>query len=489
MFLHQCSRVNGKKAGSAMRVASLVHRLRQHLRNLRDAEDGNVAIIFTIALLPIIGLTGAAIDYSRASSVRAAMQAALDATALAMSKDAATLTSAQLNTKASQYFAAAFNRPEAGSVTISAAYSTSGGSSVTVTGAGEIKTTMLGVMGINSIPIGSTAKTAWGMGKLRVALVLDNSGSMADGGRMTALKTATKDLLTTLENAAASPGDVRVAIVPFNENVNVGASNYNQPWIDWTAWDAANASSSSTFSGSICFNGQLWTVNGSSWSYGGTCTTSAGICYNGTLWKYNGSTFYTEGSCGNASHSTWNGCVMDRDQDYDVQNTTPTSDKTTKFPAEQSIPCPSSIMALNYNWTSLKIKVDAMVPAGYTNQPIGLVWGWHALTPSLPMNAPANDNKTQEYIILLSDGNNTRNRFYNGSDAEEKINARQKKVCDNIKAAGIQIYSVLLIEGNESVMKDCASKPEMFFKLTSTNQVVSAFSKIGTNMAKLRLTK
>jgi uncharacterized protein YegL len=294
----------------------------------------------------------------------------------------------------------------------------------------------------------------WGIGKLRVALVLDVSGSMADGGRMTALKAATKDLLTTLQNAASTPGDVQVAIVPFNKNVNVGPGNYTASWIDWTDWNSKNG------------------------SYG------SGFCFGEWCWE-NGN--WVKKAWVPANHNTWDGCVMDRDQDHDVLNTPPAvANKPTLFPAQQYSKCPESIMALSYNWTALKSKVDAFQPVGNTNQPIGLAWGWMALSQGAPLNAPVADDTTQHFIILLSDGENTEDRWYSN---ENDINARQTKICDNIKAAKIQIYSVLLIDGNESLMKSCASKSDMFFKLTSANQVVSAFSTIGTNLAKLRIAK
>ena len=43
-------------------------------------QTGGVAPMFALALVPMLGLAGAAVDYSRASSARAAMYAALDAT-------------------------------------------------------------------------------------------------------------------------------------------------------------------------------------------------------------------------------------------------------------------------------------------------------------------------------------------------------------------------------------------------------------------------
>ncbi len=54
------------------------------------------------------------------------MQAALDSTALMLSRDAATLSNADLQTKAKNYFTALFTRPEAKNVTINAVYTASG---------------------------------------------------------------------------------------------------------------------------------------------------------------------------------------------------------------------------------------------------------------------------------------------------------------------------------------------------------------------------
>ena len=51
------------------------------LRELCTAQRGNVVIPFALALLPIMGGVGAAVDYSRANSDKTAMQSALDATA------------------------------------------------------------------------------------------------------------------------------------------------------------------------------------------------------------------------------------------------------------------------------------------------------------------------------------------------------------------------------------------------------------------------
>jgi hypothetical protein len=43
---------------------------------------------------------------------------------------------------------------------------------------------------------------------------------------MSALKTASHQLLTQLQAAAINPGDVQVALIPFALDVNVGNGNY-----------------------------------------------------------------------------------------------------------------------------------------------------------------------------------------------------------------------------------------------------------------------
>ncbi len=79
-----------------MATKTLIDRLRAAMRAFRTARGGNVVFTFALATIPIMGFIGAAVDYSHANSIKAAMQAALDATALAMSKTAGSMTSDDL---------------------------------------------------------------------------------------------------------------------------------------------------------------------------------------------------------------------------------------------------------------------------------------------------------------------------------------------------------------------------------------------------------
>jgi hypothetical protein len=171
--------------------------------------------------------------------VKTDLQSALDATALMVSKTAATQTSSQLQASALSYFTALFNRPEASTPVIAATYTTSGGSSVTLTGSTSVQPQFIGIIpGLQGpISINTSSTVNWGNTRLRVALVLDNTGSMSDDGKIAALKTATNGLLNQLRAAAVNNGDVYVSIVPFVKDVNMGTSNYSANWIDWNDWE------------------------------------------------------------------------------------------------------------------------------------------------------------------------------------------------------------------------------------------------------------
>ena len=434
-----------------MRFITGLHRLQQQCRKIWRAEDGNVAVIFAIMLLPVVGMTGGAIDYTHASATKAAMQAALDATALTLSKEAASITATALNEKAAAYFTAAFNRPDAQNVTVTASYTNSGGSMVTVTSTGVVKSHFLGILGINEIPISSTAKTKWGTKRLRVALALDVTGSMSSSSKLTTLKTATKNLINQLQSVVTNTGDVYISIIPFSKDVNAGPGNYSSSWIRWDLWDARNG-----------------TCSNSNYSKQSTCTS------NGHVWTP-------------ANHNTWNGCITDRDKDYDTTNTAPSTGNTaTLFPAEQYSSCPASLMALSYDWTALKQKIDELQPSGSTNQTIGLQWAFQSLTTNSPLAVPPKDPNYlyEDAIILLTDGMNTQNRF---TSSESSIDLRMQAACNNVKAAGLTLYTVLVMAGNATLLQNCASDSSKYFALTSAEQMIAAFNTIGTSLSQLRL--
>jgi Flp pilus assembly protein TadG len=460
-----------QSAVTAMPIAPIITQSRTIAKRYIAATHGNIAPMFAIIILPILGFAGAAIDYTRVSSARAEMQNALDSTALMVSKDlsSGTITASQVSAKAQSYFTALYTNKDASNVSVTATYtaSSSMGSTIQVSGSATMTTDFLKVAGFPQLNFNTSSTTAWGTTKLRVAMALDNTGSMADDGKIGALQTAAKNLIDQLSASAANNGDVYISIVPFANVVNLGTSFTNSGFIDWSNWST---------SGSI--------------EEGWTCGPSNNA-WNKTM------------KCGSSSNTTsdWNGCLMDRGATapgtspaYDVEVTAPNT-SAAHYPADQSSYCPQQIAPLSYSWSSLKTTINAMMPSGGTNQPIGLVWAWQTLQQSSPMNAPAEDpNYTyKKAIILLSDGLNTMDRWYgDGHDWSSDVDARQKLLCDSIRAAGVTIYTIQVNTGGDptsTILQYCASDSSNFFMLTSASEVISAFNSIGTSLAQLRIAR
>lgn len=448
-------------------ASKFVGQLRNRIQEFRQANAANVTVTFALATIPMVGFVGAAVDYSHANAVKAAMQAAADSTALMLSKEASGLNNTQIQNKANDYFKALYQRTDSTGLLVSATYTNTTGSQIVINASSNVKTNFMGLMGFSQLKVAVDSQVKWGNTKLRVALVLDTTGSMADAGKIDALKTATKSLLDQLKNAAARDGDVYVSIIPFSKDVNVNPTNYQATWIDWTEWDEVNGDCSKDtrrreYSKSQCADrGGSWTPE---------------------------------------NKNTWNGCVMDRgdtsapssfNTDQNVMSVDVTK-RYTKFAAEQYDYCSPKIMPLNYDWTAMKNLVTSFYPSGNTNQGIGLAHGWMSLVGGGPYPAPPAEDPNYKYskiIILMSDGLNTQNRWYSN---QSQIDSRQATTCANVKAAGITLYTIHVNTDGDptsTLLRNCASTADKFFLLTSASQMVSTFNQIGTALSNLRISQ
>ncbi|MGY4479701.1 pilus assembly protein TadG-related protein [Bradyrhizobium sp. USDA 3364] len=232
--------------------SAIFNRGRAAARRFSRATDGNIAVIFTLAAIPVLLFVGAAVDYTRASNARTAMQSALDSTALMLSKDLTmgSITAAQIPSKAQSYFSALYTNKDGQGVSVSATYTTpttNSAATILLTGSGYIKYDFMQLVRLlpgggnapTTLNFGASTTTTWGNVKMRVALALDNTGSMAQDGKITALRNAvagTGGLIDQLSALSKNNGDVYISVIPFAKVVNVGTSNLTKNWIDWTDW-------------------------------------------------------------------------------------------------------------------------------------------------------------------------------------------------------------------------------------------------------------
>lgn len=435
-----------------------MQRLGKWFRSFCGDRRGNFAIIFALTLTPIAVAAAASVDISRAYIVETRLKAALDAAALAVGT-ATGLSAAEVQTMAQAYFDA--NYPEEVLGVPGTIMVTDTPTTVDISVKASLPTSIMGLVGINSLDVAATSQVMRHGKKLEVVLVLDNTGSMNQDGRLTVLKAAAKDLIDTVSKSALSPGDVRIAIVPFTTDVNVGVANKNANWLKWT------------------------------WNHPPECTTS-GSWWNPTT------TCVSERT---VSKNDWKGCVVDRDENYDISVSPPIStNNATKFPANSNNLYNNQcslrpIVPFSTDWAMLKSEIDKMVAGGATNTTIGFAWGWQMLTHgALLSNAAAPDpNKLEKVMVYLTDGINTYDRggigSCNGSAHCPRVDARTELVCSGIRNAGITVYTVRLVQGNATLLRNCATNPNMYYNANTASDLTNVFKSIAQALSNLRLSK
>ena len=427
--------------------------LRRFLGEFRNDVRGSYAIIFGIALIPTMVAIGSAVDLSQAYIVKQRLTRALDDAGLAVGTQVG-LTSAQLQQVAQNYFDANYPASKLGvpgAVTV-----TTSGAQIALSVAATMPTSIMGIIGVNTLNISASSQITKMGKKLEVALVLDNTGSMAQNNKLTTLKVAAKDLISTVSASAVNVGDVKVAIVPFTTDVNVGIANSAASWLKWS------------------FSDNVTTCN---WYSG--CTTSVKTT--------------------TVSSSSWSGCVTDRDQNYDETASAPYSgDTATLYPTDTNNSYNNycslqSIASLSTDWSALDTKIDNMSAGGYTNTTIGMVWGANVLLQGNPLSnaAAADPKKLDKVIVYLTDGQNTRDRWYScgGSGSCTSIDDRMDAACTYVKAQGILVYTIRVMDGNEALLKSCATSPDMYYSVTDASQLTTVFNTIAQQLSNLRVSK
>ncbi len=213
------------------------HNLKNSVSNIcwynrfKSDQNGNVAIIFALALIPVCFAVGLAVDYTRASDAQSTAQAATDAAALAAVIDttssgcptAQKLINAQnavrLNMSKKPW--AHYNDSDV-TLTLDAA---TGGCKVTLA-SGTIDTSISAAVGITKMNFAASSTAARGAGKtLEIAIALDNTGSMQDS--MSGLKIVATNFVNTMFQKSAGPGQMRIGLVPFVATVNPGKAFIN----------------------------------------------------------------------------------------------------------------------------------------------------------------------------------------------------------------------------------------------------------------------
>lgn len=518
-------------------------RFRRKLPSLATSKDGSVAVIFAVALVPVVIAAGVGLDVSRAMSARTNLQDALDSTALALAHMPAGSTHDELQAKADAWLHANLDDRSLGPVTLDVRGSTG---EMVIEASSYVPTTLTAITGVDRMPVVARSTAKWGLGHVEVALVLDNTGSMA-GDKLTRLKTAANELVDTLASSTPNtdPNALKIGVVPFSMTVRLGSSYRTSTWMTGTAPPEYFTAAGAT---------DLFITRNTNWN---------------RFSKFDG------------MNQTWAGCIESRPAPYDVQDTAPNTavpaslfvpffapdepdddtviksqtsrkttyysfdndylndgisptgtsenvwrkrqgnpDKYTRSPSRGSGPNAGCTMAtiqrLTTNMNTVKSKITAMQATGNTNVPIGMMWGWHVLSPNLPFGDGAGygNRDTKKFAVLLTDGDNTNddsgdfNQSHysslgyiwqgrlvgagSGSTPAQRTKAMDDRLvllCSNMKAAGITVYTVRIDMAGTSApdaLRSCASSSDKFYDIDSTG-LSAAFNAIAGSIGQLRI--
>src|SRR5262245_11908394 len=399
------------------------------VRSWWTAASGNVGVAFALTMIPLCAVLGVAIDYLRASNLRLDLQGVVDAAVLAAGAEGGD-DEAVLRNTISLYIDAnlrAADRAALGAVRVSFGKP----ATIRVEAEAAAQNTLLNLVGIDrpSVAVASEAVRA---NPLEVALVLDNSGSMA-GTRETSLRKAVRDLADTLMIDLA---DVKVAVVPFSQYVNVGIENRTAPWLKLRDIPAGE---------------------------------------------------------------TWVGCVRSRVLPLDTTDRSPEYPypiMTQQISLAPNQFCPTPLTPLTADKSVVMAAMNAMVMNGQTYIPAGLMWGWNVLSHDPPFTE-ARAKGVRKAMVLMTDGANSRSHFaydlHEGADIAAAVRT-MLTLCNNIKQAGIHLYTVgfdIAVADRAVVdqLRECASDSESAFAADGSTAFIQAFSDITKQLQKLRLAR
>lgn len=490
-----------------------------HAKSFLANKAGNIGMTFAISVVPLVTLVGGGLDYSSAIMLRQRLGHAIDSAALAVGKTA-NMTDAEATAVAQRVFEA--NLTSFDSVTLGTLNVTVTPASVTVSANASMQTNFLGLVGINEVQIRVENEVVRANRKIELVMALDNTGSMGSSGKMTAMKSAANELIEILFMGNETSEKVKIGLVPFSQTVNVGSQNQNASWMDVNGLSSVNGEN---FSPKTHHFEMLSRTSNGQWR---GCVEARPAPYDTTdAAASTGSpdTLFVPYFAPDEPDSYYYKNKYRSDQvsgsyDYRQSHTAKYQNASVNNSGSSYGPnylCTTPpVTALSNVKSTLISSVNSFTPQGWTHIPMGLSWGWRLISPGAPFTEGVSydDEETVKAMILLTDGENTiaprnnHNKSYYTAygylnkqrlgtssqyTAVTKLNGKTSTLCENIKAAGIRLYTITFDLSNnttvQNLMRNCASSPGMYFNSPSNEELRSAFQTIAGDLSKLRLSR
>lgn len=363
---------------------------------------------------------------------------------------------------------------------------------------------------------------------------------------MDTLRTDAQQIIDTLFQKSADPTKLKIALVPYVTSVNIGPAlgaslntyvpmNGSGGYNDYKGnvikdangnnitYDSTQSQTSTEWLGCVVeptTSGEDTSGNGPDITEptGGWTASTMGSAWTPYWWKSGNSSSFT------GSNNTW------------IYTSGPSGNKTTHVGAQfvevdngdyatdsngayyksygPNLGCPKPLVRLTNDQATLDAAAASMASRANSGTliHIGMIWGWRALSPNPPFadGQPYNTPSWVKAVVLETDGQNdvgstamtglgylADGKFGSTSlsTASTNMNNRLTTVCNNMKAAGIVIYTIGLGQGAtgtaSTALKNCAGPAGkgQFYAAPTGADLQSAFAAIANSLNNLRLSK
>lgn len=423
---------------------------------------GNVATIFGLSLLPLIMVSGAAIDYSRWSYVNTAVQVQVDSAALSAIGNVRDLTRlSEIELGLSERVHSISHDPTFSNISVTRiSNDTDPEAIVEVTAEGVVDTVFMQIFGFKNMRVGASSEARRSPRTYEVSLIVDVTGSMR-GARINALRNASRVFVRALLPEATDSDRILINIVPYTASVNIGRARGE--WLGPLPTAPISLPGSARFGNQYVWDSGVLVGKITEGDCRGTNVTwnaTLQLCHIGNLSQWTGTGcpgLEKDGIC--YVSDGWAGCVEERGRGTDDVTDAPlttqrfapyywpsfggvgNSTANTRFnsylpnPVDESrnrnatgndglgpnLGCPQSEIT---NWSNdprfLLQQIDLFEAwhRGGTMGHIGLAWGWRTLSPrwagmwgNHPAPRPHNRSVVEKIAVFMTDGVN---QFYSG---------------------------------------------------------------------------
>lgn len=482
------------------------------LRRLQVDERGSLVPAVAGSMLVLTGAAGLTIDGARMFYVKDVLQKSLDSAGLAAGHAMEVDT---MESDAMEFFEANIgaveNLASSSNMTIDISEDNE---LITLTAEATVDATFMSLFGFGEITVSASTEISRETRGMELVLVMDNTGSMRHSDKIDTMKEAATNLINTVYGDDETNTNLWVGVVPYITQVNVG--NAHEDWLSATGQTLVDTGFPDTeWMGCIAARAD---------GLDETDDPPTEEPFEPYYWQdtdyegwHDGGGFWEFGQTDNNWFDETDGdeiTIIEANDRYDALS--------------PNRGCGEQITPLVAEKTTILNAIDAMAPwsFGGTATPMGLVWGWRVVSPrwrgmwagsdpALPMDyaTPFMD----KVIVILTDG---KNEFIqptswpdplpgisdytaygritdmgHGSigDARDDLDDRFDRICSNVKADGVIIYSITFgttpDDDVQTAFENCATNPAFYFHAPTAASLETAFDTIGRQLSNLRLSK